>query len=63
VRAVRGRLFEYADKRGFRLALIAGANEMEAGNWKIKNLQKREEHTVNAGEVVQTTLRLLDRTE
>jgi len=55
--------FEYADKRGFRLALIAGANEMEASNWKIKDLQKREEHTVSASEVVQTTLRLLDRTE
>jgi histidyl-tRNA synthetase len=43
--------FEYADKRGFRLALIAGPDEFEKGVWKVKDLAKREEVTVPAAEL------------
>jgi histidyl-tRNA synthetase len=43
--------FEYADKRGFRLALIAGPEEFEKSVWKIKDLAKREEVAVPAAEL------------
>ncbi len=44
----------YAEKRGFKLALIAGATEFEQGVWKVKDLAKREETTLPASEVVAT---------
>jgi len=46
-----GAQLQYAERRGFRLALIAGPEEFEKGVWKIKDLGKREERTVTAGEV------------
>jgi histidyl-tRNA synthetase len=42
----------YAEKRGFRLAVIAGPAEFEQGMWKIKNLAKREEAAVPEADVV-----------
>lgn len=48
-----GQQLQYAEKRGFRLALIAGPDEFEQGVWKIKHLAKREERTVAAAEVLQ----------
>jgi histidyl-tRNA synthetase len=36
----------YAEKRGFKLAVIAGPAEFEQGVWKVKNLAKREETAV-----------------
>ena len=51
--------FEYADKRGFKLALIAGGDEFANGVWKIKDLAKREEVTVPANELVQRVTELL----
>ncbi len=44
--------FEYADKRGFKVALIAGSEEFANGVWKIKDLGKREETKVPEAEVV-----------
>ncbi len=44
--------FEYADKRGFRVALIAGGDEFSKGVWKVKNLAKREEAEVTETELV-----------
>ncbi len=44
--------FEYADKRGFKVALIAGSEEFAAGVWKIKDLSKREEMKVPESDVV-----------
>ncbi len=43
--------FEYADKRGFRFALIAGPEEFENGVWKVKDLAKREEIAVPVAEI------------
>lgn len=43
--------FEYADKRGFRYAVIAGGEEFAAGVWKVKDLAKREERTVSEAEL------------
>ncbi len=43
--------FEYADKRGFRYAVIAGGEEFAAGVWKVKDLAKREERTLPEAEL------------
>ncbi|HEY1189709.1 MAG TPA: histidine--tRNA ligase [Gemmata sp.] len=42
----------YAEKRGFKLAVIAGPAEFEQGVWKVKDLAKREEVTVPEAELV-----------
>ncbi len=41
-----GAQLQYAEKKGFRVALIAGPDEFAAGVWKLKNLAKREEQTL-----------------
>ncbi len=46
-----GQQLQYAEKRGFRAALIAGPDEFAKQLWKIKNLATREEQTVSSGEV------------
>jgi histidyl-tRNA synthetase len=43
----------YAEKRGFKLAVIAGSAEFEQGVWKVKNLAKREEATVPEAELAE----------
>lgn len=43
----------FAEKRGFKLALIAGPSEFEQGVWKVKDLAKREEVTVSEIELVE----------
>src|SRR5438874_12583965 len=53
-----GPQLQYAERRGFRLALIAGSDEFAKGEWKIKDLAKREERTVSSGNVV-TSIREL----
>ncbi|MDB5305976.1 MAG: hisS [Gemmataceae bacterium] len=47
-----GQQLGYAEKRGFKLALIAGSAEFEQGVWKVKDLAKREETAVPEGELV-----------
>ncbi|MFP6764766.1 MAG: ATP phosphoribosyltransferase regulatory subunit, partial [Planctomycetaceae bacterium] len=34
---------KYSDRKGHRVAIIAGGNEFEAGVWQVKNLQVRGE--------------------
>jgi histidyl-tRNA synthetase len=46
-----GQQLQYAEKRGFRAALIAGPDEFAQGTWKIKVLASREEKTVAAEEL------------
>ena len=41
-----GDQLKYADRRGFRIAVVAGGNEFEAGQVQIKNLAKRTSETV-----------------
>jgi histidyl-tRNA synthetase len=43
---------QYAERRGFTLALIAGPDEFAAGVCKLKVLATREERTVPVGELV-----------
>jgi histidyl-tRNA synthetase len=46
-----GQQLQYAAKRGFHVALIAGPDEFAKQVWKVKDLAKREEKTVSSGEV------------
>ena len=55
-----GQQFQYAEKRGFRVALIAGPDEFTHGVWKVKDLAKRVEATVPAGDVAAAIRRILD---
>lgn len=54
-----GQQFQYAERRGFRLALIAGSNEFAQGVWKVKDLAKKEETMVSEADVIPTIQRLL----
>lgn len=47
-----GQQLQYAEKRGFRVAVIAGPAEFEQGVWKVKDLAKREETAVPEAELV-----------
>lgn len=51
--------FEYADKRGFRVALIAGSEEFAQGVWKVKDLAKRDESTVTTADLVERVRQVL----
>lgn len=50
---------KYADRKGFKLALINGSNEFESGNFKIKNLQTGENITVVESDLVSTLKNIL----
>ena len=46
-----GKQLQYADRRGFRVALIIGTDEFSAGQCQVKNLAKGESTTVELTEV------------
>jgi histidyl-tRNA synthetase len=46
-----GQQLQYAEKRGFKVALIAGPDEFTQGTWKVKDLARREEKTVATGDL------------
>lgn len=48
-----GAQFQYAERRGFQAAVIAGSEELGQGVWKVKDLAKREEQTVSEGSLVE----------
>jgi len=54
-----GKQLQYADRKGFRLVLIAGSDEFARGAWQVKNLASGEATTVNESELVQTIQSLL----
>jgi histidyl-tRNA synthetase len=43
---------QYAEKRGFKLALIAGPDELSRAEWKIKDLARRAESSVPEASIV-----------
>ncbi len=47
-----GQQLQYAERRGHKAALIAGPDEFAQGVWKVKDLARREERAVPAGEVL-----------
>jgi histidyl-tRNA synthetase len=56
-----GQQLQYAEKRGFRVALIAGPDEFTQGVWKVKDLARREEITVPGPEVARVIRTVLER--
>jgi histidyl-tRNA synthetase len=54
-----GQQLAYADKRGFRLALIAGPDEFAQGVWQVKDLKSGASQTVPAARVAETVRGLL----
>jgi histidyl-tRNA synthetase len=49
-----GPQLQYAEKRGFRFALIAGPDEFAQGVWKLKELATRQERTIPTSELAAT---------
>ena len=45
---------KYADQKGFRVAIIAGADEFEQAVWQVKDLAKQEQTTVSETDLVKT---------
>jgi histidyl-tRNA synthetase len=54
-----GPQLQYAERRGFRVALIAGPDEFAKGVVKVKDLAKREEQAVAEAELVPALRRVL----
>jgi histidyl-tRNA synthetase len=54
-----GQQLQYAERRGFKLALIAGPDEFAKSVWKIKDLGQREEKTVARNELLETIRSML----
>jgi histidyl-tRNA synthetase len=54
-----GQQLQYAERRGFRAALIAGPEEFARGVWKVKDLASREEIVVPEAEVVSAISKVL----
>jgi histidyl-tRNA synthetase len=54
-----GQQLAYAEKRGFKLAVIAGPTEFELGTWKVKDLAKRVEETLTEAELTQRVAQML----
>lgn len=54
-----GQQLAYAEKRGFKVALIAGGLEFEQGVWKVKDLARRVEQAVPEGELVERVRNLV----
>lgn len=54
-----GRQMKYADRKGFRIALIAGADEFAAGTWQIRNLQDSTQTAVASHSVVASVRSML----
>ena len=58
-RAKIGKQFEYANRKGFRVAITAGADEFARGTVKVKDLAQQSESDVPAGELVARVKQLL----
>ncbi len=58
-----GKQMKYADRRGFRLCLIAGENEFAAGQWQIKDLSLGTQISVASSEVAAEISKILLATE
>lgn len=54
-----GKQLKYADRKGFRLALIAGSQEFSAKQWQIKDLKAGTQEAVAESELADTIRRKL----
>ena len=48
-----GKQLKYADRKGFRLVIIAGVDEFAAGNWQLKDLASGQQHEVSNNDLVE----------
>lgn len=55
-----GKQMKYADKKGFKLAVIAGGDEFAAGVWQVKNLRTGTQASVESADLVSHLLGELD---
>lgn len=56
-----GPQLQYAERRGYKVALIAGPDEFAQGVWKIKDLARREEVTAATADVIETVRGVLEK--
>jgi histidyl-tRNA synthetase len=56
-----GQQLKYADRRGYRVALVAGQNELEAGTVQVKNLASATSETVRLDPEASELLAVLRR--
>ncbi len=54
-----GRQMKYADRRGFRIALIAGESELQAGTWQIRRLADGSQQEIPTADVADVVAQLL----
>ncbi|MEZ6130102.1 MAG: histidine--tRNA ligase [Planctomycetaceae bacterium] len=54
-----GKQMKYADRRGFRIALIAGADEFASDQWQVKDLKGGSQQQVLTSDVVDVVLSLI----
>jgi len=54
-----GKQLQYADRKGFRAALIAGSDEFAKGVWQIKRLSDGSSSTVEESQLITTLQQLL----
>ena len=47
-----GKCFEYAERNNIPYVMIIGNDEVNSGNYKIKDMIKKEEYTFNTDELV-----------
>ncbi|WP_397571051.1 histidine--tRNA ligase [Schlesneria sp. T3-172] len=57
-----GKQLQYADKKGFRVALIAGSDEFAKGVWQIKDLKAGTSTTVEEGNLIASLQSILSAT-
>ena len=46
-----GKCFEYAERENIKYVMIIGENEVNSGTYKIKDMGKKEEYTLNIDEI------------
>jgi histidyl-tRNA synthetase len=56
-----GKQLKYADRKGHRVALIAGSQEFAAGQWQVKDLRAGQAESVSAAELPSVLARVLSR--
>jgi histidyl-tRNA synthetase len=54
-----GQQLQYAERRGFRVAVIAGPDEFAGDVWKVKDLRERQEQPVAEADLVAAVRRVL----
>ena len=55
-----GKQMKYADKKGFKVALIAGADEFAAGTWQVKGLRDGSQHQAETADVVEVIRAIIE---